>query len=418
MNLLPWRETERQQLKIKLIQYCWIGLIILGLIVGIVYFIINITRANIKHHIQNSASNHLYHSDGSAKLGNTANVLSKKNDNNLGENHFTNKINFQKKSYSDIKSKLKKHKNKPPRRPRILTFLPIHHAKAEEILQILKKSSEAILSDKGVIGLDPRTNSLWMMDTSKHTNIIKKIVETLDRPTPQVEIEARIVNMSRQCEYELGMRFGMTGGLFSSVPVTEKMQVDLGLVSGTTTPASIGFSLATLNNKTLLDLELSALESQGQAKIIASPRLLTVNRQPAVIKAGEEIPYQEFSGYGSTTAISFKQAVMRLKVTPQILPHGQLMLNLLINEDADSGQRVQGVPVILTKAIKTNVLIKNNQTIVLGGIYKQNHVKRKAGVPFLGDIPIVGKIFQRNLHQNRQEELLIFITPRIIAPIA
>ena len=162
-----------------------------------------------------------------------------------------------------------------------------------------------------------------------------------------------------------------------------------------------------------MDLELSALESEGRAEIIASPRLMTTNQQSAVIESGQDIPYQQATSSGAT-AVAFKKAVLSLKVTPQITPDGKLLMDLFITQDADSGQRVQGVPIILTKSIQTNVLVNNGQTIVLGGIYKADKNNRITRVPFLGSLPVVGYLFSRTQTTADNEELLIFITPRII----
>jgi type IV pilus assembly protein PilQ len=161
-------------------------------------------------------------------------------------------------------------------------------------------------------------------------------------------------------------------------------------------------------------LELSALESEDRAEIVASPRLMTTNQVPAVIKSGEDIPYQESTSSGAT-AVAFKQAVLSLKVTPQITPDGKLLLDLQINQDSDSGRRVQNVPIILTKSIETSVLVNNGQTIVLGGIYQQSKSNQMKRIPFLGTIPVLGNLFRSVDVKSSNDELLIFITPRIIA---
>ncbi|KTD22423.1 type IV pilus (Tfp) assembly protein PilQ [Legionella londiniensis] len=189
--------------------------------------------------------------------------------------------------------------------------------------------------------------------------------------------------------------------------------MDLGALPITGSPGSIGIALAKLGNDVLLDLELSALESEGRAEIIASPRLMTTNQQAAVIESGEDIPYQEATSSGAT-AVAFKKAVLSLKVTPQITPDGKLLMDLQINQDSDSGRRVQGVPIIITKSIETNVLVNNGQTIVLGGIYRQDKNNNITRIPFLGELPIVGNLFTRSSARLTNEELLIFITPRII----
>ena len=160
-------------------------------------------------------------------------------------------------------------------------------------------------------------------------------------------------------------------------------------------------------------MELSALESIGKAQIIASPRLMTTNQQSAIISSGEDIPYQESTATGAT-AVSFKKALLSLEVTPHITPDNKLLLNLVINQDANSGQLVQGVPIISTKSIKTNVLVENGQTIVLGGIFTQNKSNQVVRVPFFGALPILNNLFNRTTKTSHNEELLIFITPRII----
>jgi len=237
--------------------------------------------------------------------------------------------------------------------------------------------------------------------------------------------------MRKDCEEDIGIRFGLSKKTFSGtlvganrfvqgrevltdVPLPERLNVDFGVLPLDASPASIGIALAKLGSGVLLDLELSALESEGRAEIIANPRLMTTNQQTAVIESGEDIPYQEATLNGAT-AVAFKKAALSLKVTPQITSDGKLLMALQINQDSDSGRRVQGVPIILTKSIETNVLVHNGQTIVLGGIYKQDKSKTVTRVPFLGEMPVVGFLFRRTEIQVKNEELLIFLTPRIIA---
>ena len=174
-----------------------------------------------------------------------------------------------------------------------------------------------------------------------------------------------------------------------------------------------GIALAKLGNGILLDLELSALESEGKGEIIANPRLMTINQQAALIESGEEIPYQEATANGATT-VTFKKAVLSLKVTPQITPDRKILMDLHINQDIPSVKVFNGVPSILTKEIQTSVLVDNGQTIVLGGIYKQDKNNTLNRVPFLGGLPIVGGLFSKRTTTVGNEELLIFITPRII----
>lgn len=309
-------------------------------------------------------------------------------------------------------------------------LIQINYAKAPDIATMLKDKDNSLLSDRGTLSVDTRTNTIWLQDTAAQIEEIRHLVSQLDVPVKQVIIEARIVDVTKDCAEDLGVRWGVSkpkhlsgtleganelaGGVApSAIPLAERLNVDLGAAPVTGNPASIGIALAKLGNGVLLDMELSALESEGRAEIIASPRLMTTNQQAATIESGEDIPYQESTSSGAT-AVSFKKAVLSLKVTPQITPDGKLLMDLQINQDSDSGQRVQGVPIILTKAIETNVLVNNGQTIVLGGIYKQDKNNSITRVPFFGKIPVVGYLFSQTRTSVKNEELLIFITPRII----
>ena len=236
--------------------------------------------------------------------------------------------------------------------------------------------------------------------------------------------------MTEESALDLGVRFGVSqSGLFSGtleaanatakgtplpeLPLGQRLNLDLGALPLEAKPVSVGLALASLGSRSLLDLELSALESEGRAMILASPRLMTLDQQTAVIESGEDIPYQE-STLSGATSVAFKKAVLSLRVTPKITPEGQLLLAVVMNEDSDSGKRVQGVPILVTKALETKVLVKNGETIVLGGIYKHDKNHAVAAVPVLGSLPWLGALFRRKQIRARHEELLIFITPRII----
>ena len=310
-------------------------------------------------------------------------------------------------------------------------LLQLNYAKAPDIAVMLRDKTTSLLSERGTLSVDARTNTIWIQDTATQMKEIKTLVERLDVPVKQVAIEARIVNMMKDCAEDLGVRWGVAtsthlsgtidganklanGVALSDIPMAERLNLDLGAMPFDATPASIGIALAKLGDHVLLDLELSALESEGRAEIVASPRLMTTNQQTAVIESGEDIPYQQATLSGAT-AVSFKKAVLSLKVTPQMTSDGKLLMDLVINQDSDSGRRVQGVPIVLTKSIETSVLVDNGQTIVLGGIYKHDKNNTVMRVPFLGTLPIVGNLFSRKQVRKRNEELLIFITPRIIA---
>jgi type IV pilus assembly protein PilQ len=308
-------------------------------------------------------------------------------------------------------------------------LLQINYAKAADIATMLQNKDINLL-DGGQLSIDTRTNTIWIQAKGTVIERIRELVKQLDIPVKQVLIEARIVNMTKNCAEDLGVRFGVSkpshlsgtleganelaaGTPPAEVPIPDRLNVDLGALPVDGSPASIGIALAKLGGGVLLDLELSALQSEGRAEIIASPRLMTTNQQAAVIESGEDIPYQESTSSGAT-AVAFKKAVLSLKVTPQITPDGKLLMDLQINQDSDSGRRVQGVPIIITKSIATNVLVNNGQTIVLGGIYKQDKNNSVVRVPFFGNLPVVGNLFKRTSTSTKNEELLIFITPRII----
>jgi type IV pilus assembly protein PilQ len=316
-------------------------------------------------------------------------------------------------------------------RPLQSYLLHLNYAKAVDIAAMLQDKSGALLSERGTISVDTRTNTIWIHDLPTQIHVIRELMIQLDVPVSQVVIEARIVNMAKDCAEDLGIRWGiskpthLSGTLeganrqtqsivLENAPLSERLNLDLGAIPFDASPVSIGIAMAKLGDHVLLDLELSALESEGRAKIVASPRLMTTNQRAAVIESGEDIPYQEATLSGAT-AVSFKKAVLSLKATPQITPDGKLLMDLLINQDADSGRRVQGVPIVITKSIETSVLVNNGQTIVLGGIYKNNKSLSIVRVPFFGSLPVVGNLFRRKQVRNRNEELLIFITPKIIS---
>ena len=311
------------------------------------------------------------------------------------------------------------------------SLLQINYAKATDIAAMLKDKSNSLLTERGTLSVDIRTNTIWLQDTMAQIEDIKTLVKQLDVPIKQVLIEARIVDMNKRCEEDLGVRWGISKptGISGTLPgatqlahgisplevksIADRLNVDLIALPTVGTPASVGIALAKLGDGVLLDLELSAMESEGRADIIASPRLITTNQQAAVIESGQDIPYQLATSSGAT-AVAFKKAVLSLKVTPQITPDGKLLMDLLITQDADSGQRVNGVPIILTKSIQTNVLVNNAQTLVLGGIYKTDKNNVTVRVPFLGRLPWLGHLFSRTKAIRDNEELVIFITPRIM----
>jgi type IV pilus assembly protein PilQ len=300
-------------------------------------------------------------------------------------------------------------------------LLPLNYAKAADFALLVKDKQNSLLSEKGKVTVDTRTNTLWIQDTEANLARVKDLIQQFDVPVDQVLIEARIVEVSKDFSQDLGIHWRLSGG---STPthdshaagnLSQHLNLDL-LSSALTTaaaPSSLGIALATLKNNILLDLELSALENEGHAELISSPRLMTINQQTAVIESGEEIPYQE-STSGGATAVSFKKAVLSLKVTPQLTPDGHILMDLQINQDTPALTTFHGVPSIYTKQIQTRVLVKNAQTIVLGGIYRQDKNRMIQRIPFLGHLPVVGTLFTNKQTILKNSELLIFITPKMM----
>lgn len=311
-------------------------------------------------------------------------------------------------------------------------LIQLNYAKAVDIATLVKAKETSLLSERGKISVDARTNTIWIQDTAAQIEQVTDLIKKLDVPVKQVLIESRIVDVKKDFAQDLGIRFGvskpthLSGTLEGAnqlaqginpanvTPFTDRLNLDLPAVPASLLqPASIGIALAKLGNGVLLDLELLALESEDKAELVASPRLITASQQSAVIESGQEIPYQESTSSGATS-IAFKKAVLSLKVTPQITPDSRILLDLQINQDADSGDRVLGVPIILTKSIQTNVLLNNGQTVVLGGIYQRDKNNSLNRVPFLGQLPVIGNLFRNRSVSVKNEELLIFITPKII----
>lgn len=312
-------------------------------------------------------------------------------------------------------------------------LIAIHYGKASDMASSLRSQGISLLSARGNVSVDGRTNTVWIQDTKTRLNEIKTLIKKLDVPLRQVLIEARIVNANSNFEHELGVRFGLSaaghlsGSLegantlaqnasVSSVPFNQRLNVDLpaanvGKAGGA---ASFGMALARLSKNILLDLELSAMENEGTGQIISSPRLITADKHTAIIEAGEEIPYQQETSSGATS-VSFKKAVLSLNVTPQVTPDGKVILLLRVNQDKPSIRQVLGVPAIETRQIETQVLVDNGQTVVLGGIYEQAKNNEIQRVPFLGSLPIIGALFRHNQNLDEKKELLIFVTPHVIS---
>jgi len=270
-------------------------------------------------------------------------------------------------------------------------FYRLNYADADHLAKILK-SQKQLLTSSGEVAFDSRTNSIMIMDRQRALSRIKTLVRNIDVPVKQVMILARIVSLDRSQESQLGLQF-------SNIALSSGGKDDNGM------------ALLHLNPHIDLKVALSALEAKGLANVISSPKIMTANRKTASIETGQEIPYQEKAG-DNTTSVTFKKAVLRLKVTPEIIPGQKILLHLSIRQDKPSLEQIQGVPAIDTRQITTQVLVHNGRTVVLGGIYEHSDNQQRQRVPFLASIPILGHLFRYRAHRAAQQELLVFVTPR------
>jgi type IV pilus assembly protein PilQ len=315
-------------------------------------------------------------------------------------------------------------------------FIQINYAKASEIADLLKSPENTMLSERGTVTIDERTNTLLVQDTADKLEEIRKMVSRLDIPVRQVLIESRIVIATNNFARDLGVRFGYahrttynddhtliiggqqpgttqfgppaTGFLNPVDPPTEALITNL---PANNPAGSIGLALGKLGSN-LLQLELNAMQAEGKGEVISSPRVLTSNQKEAYIESGVEIPYQEASSSGATS-VSFKKAVLGLTVTPQITPDDHIIMDLAVHKDS-VGEQFLGVPSIDTRQVNTQVLVDNGETLVLGGIYERTQLDEVDKVPFFGDLPGVGWLFKTTRKTDDKAELLVFVTPKIV----
>lgn len=327
-----------------------------------------------------------------------------------------------------------------PLRSEIIT---VNYAKAADFAALIRSKESSLLSERGKITVDDRTNTLLILDTAGRLTEIRRMVRELDIPVRQVLIESRIVIANDDFSRNLGMRFGITNiqkngsnGVVSlsgsatgndtvvnsalenlqsngqPFPVTMPQLNDRLGVSLPVTNAAGRIGLAILGRNSLVDLELSALQAEGRGEVVSNPRVITANQKEALIEQGVEIPYQQASSSGATS-IAFKKAVLGLKVKPHITPDDRVIMDLNVTKDS-VGQIFAGVPSINTREVNTQVLVENGETVVLGGIYEQTRSNEVDKVPLLGDLPMVGALFRQTRKVDDKVELLIFVTPKIL----
>lgn len=320
-------------------------------------------------------------------------------------------------------------------------FFQANYAKASELAELLQSASGGLLSERGAVTVDDRTNTLLISDTADQLAEIRSLVHRLDVPIRQVLIESRIVIASDDFNRDIGVRWGLnrnTAGVIdnSDGPTQEGFALSgssnglANLLNGAdldssrfnvnlpsnNAAGSLAVALAKLPFGTLLELELSAMQAEGKGEVISSPRVITANQHEAHIEQGVEIPYLEASSSGATS-VSFRKAVLGLTVTPQITPDDRIVMDLQINKDTVGEIFSSGnvsVPSIDTREVATQVLVNNGETVVLGGVYEQNLLEAVDMVPFFGKLPLIGRFFQHTIHQDDKTELLVFVTPKII----
>jgi type IV pilus assembly protein PilQ len=313
--------------------------------------------------------------------------------------------------------------------PMYSEFIQVNYAKAADLATLLKSTDTTLLSDRGMVTIDERTNTLLVQDTASKLVEIRQLISTLDIPVRQVLIESRIVIASNDFSRDLGVKFGLskqttynddhiiaaggtiengTGNIIDPGFSPDGLLVDLPVIGAT---SSIGLAVGKIGSH-MLNLELTAMEAEGQGEVISSPRVLTSNQRTAFIQSGVEIPYQEATSSGATS-VSFKDAVLELKVTPQITPDDRIIMDLDVKKDS-VGEIFLGVPSIDTNEVSTQVLVDNGETLVLGGIYEQEKIKEIDRVPFFGELPLVDWMFKNTTVTDDKAELLIFVTPKIV----
>lgn len=317
-----------------------------------------------------------------------------------------------------------------------LDIIQVNYAKAADIVALIQ-ADEELISGRGFISSDARTNTISVRETAEKLEEIRRLVNTWDIPVRQVSIEARIVRAQTNVAESLGIQWGgaaydvsgdnvfsvggsqgaveeardAAGGGSGDISFPGALAVDLGVTGNGASSFAFGWA----SDDFLVDLELSALETDGKAEVVSQPRVVTADRQTASIKSGEEIPYQEASSSGATS-VSFKEAVLSLEVTPQITPDNKIIMDLVVNQDS-RGEVTAGIPAINTNEVTTQVLVADGETVVLGGIFQSEVATNITKTPFLGDIPYIGRLFKRTENIDERSELLIFITPSIMREI-
>jgi len=316
-------------------------------------------------------------------------------------------------------------------------YIQVNYAKANDFAGLIQSGETSLLSDRGSVSIDERTNTLIVQDVAISLEAIRDMISKLDIPIRQVMIESRIVNADENFTRDLGVQFGYSkhtnqvsqanGDLFGAVGGSIPGTTDFGGVTSFNTGGNenlmvnlpVAGATSTLNmavgkiGSYLLQLELSAMLAEGRGQDIASPKVITANQSEALIESGVEIPFQQATSSGATS-VSFQKAVLALRVTPQITPDNRILLDLDVSQDTRGSPDVLGVPPINTRNVATTVLVDDGETVVLGGVYTQIDRNSLDRVPFFGDLPYLGFLFKKDRVEKSRTELLIFVTPKIL----
>ncbi|MES2489289.1 MAG: type IV pilus secretin PilQ [Pseudomonadota bacterium] len=313
-------------------------------------------------------------------------------------------------------------------------IIQVNYAKASDLKSLITSEKSSLMSERGRVSVDDRTNTLIVLETRDNINEIRSLVSRLDIPVRQVLIESRIVIANDDYSKEVGAKFGVSavdrsnitggtvgtsgtsagaGGAVNNAVAGNPMALPSDFNVNLPAAGSAGsIALAILGANYAIDMELSAMQTEGRGEVVSTPRVITANGKKALIEQGQEVPYQSSSANAGTN-VQFKKAVLSLDVTPQITPDNRVLMDLEVKNDS-IGQIIQGNPAIDTKRMTTQVLIKTGETVVLGGVYQQTNSKNTSKIPLLGDIPLLGVLFRNDLNKSTKRELLIFVTPKIL----
>ena len=304
-------------------------------------------------------------------------------------------------------------------------FIQVRYADAGELFKLFvpnenagseaEGASKSILSERGSVIVDERTNSLLVTETAEKLEEFRRLVDLIDVPIRQVLIEARIVRANSNFDESLGISWNATQNNVEGDGEGSSAALITDLGSGAAAGRlAVGF----LGSEVQLNMELTALETRGKGEVVSQPKIITGDKESATIKSGSEIPFPESAANGETS-ISFKEAVLKLEVTPKITPDDRILMELVINQDSIGELAVATagvqIPTINTTELMTQVLVGNGETVVLGGIFSTTDVSAETKVPFFGDIPYFGRLFKSTVVNQEKQETLIFVTPRILA---